>query len=236
MRPPWVGRDRPPIERAPVRRCSGTLDGSGTSSAFSSGTSSRRGSACRGRIAGPARSGCASRSSGSAAPGSSSARCWRCVRPAAGRVLRRALQAPEPGRAVPLRGGPADRPPGARGRPEVVFRSFETESFAAASIGQVHRATSTPATRGGQGPAARHPRDPPGRHRADVRDAWLLDWVHLFGVARSRDVIDEFARWTADELDYMVEARQAVLLCEHRRATTTSGSPGSTATTRRRGS
>jgi ubiquinone biosynthesis protein len=45
--------------------------------------------------------------------------------------------------------------------------------------------------------------------------SWLLDWVHLFGVGRSRDLIDEFARWTADELDYMVEARQAVLLWEH---------------------
>ena len=30
-------------------------------------------------------------------------------------------------------------------------------------------------------------------------------------------VIDEFARWTADELDYLVEARQAVLLYEHAR-------------------
>jgi len=44
---------------------------------------------------------------------------------------------------------------------------------------------------------------------------WLLDWTHLFGVTRSRQVIDEFARWTADELDYLIEARQAVLLWEH---------------------
>ena len=44
---------------------------------------------------------------------------------------------------------------------------------------------------------------------------WLLDWTHLFGATRSREVIDEFARWTADELDYLVEARQAVLLYEH---------------------
>ena len=44
---------------------------------------------------------------------------------------------------------------------------------------------------------------------------WLLDWIHLFGATRSREVIDEFARWTADELDYLVEARQAVLLYEH---------------------
>ena len=43
----------------------------------------------------------------------------------------------------------------------------------------------------------------------------LLDWTHVFGATRSREVIDEFARWTADELDYLVEARQAVLLYEH---------------------
>ena len=47
--------------------------------------------------------------------------------------------------------------------------------------------------------------------------SWLLDWVHLFGATRSREVIDEFARWTADEVDYLVEARQAVLLWEHAR-------------------
>ena len=28
-------------------------------------------------------------------------------------------------------------------------------------------------------------------------------------------LIDEFARWTADELDYLLEARQSVLLHEH---------------------
>ena len=44
---------------------------------------------------------------------------------------------------------------------------------------------------------------------------WLLDWTRLFGGTKSRDVIDEFARWTADEVDYLVEARQAVLLREH---------------------
>jgi predicted unusual protein kinase regulating ubiquinone biosynthesis (AarF/ABC1/UbiB family) len=39
----------------------------------------------------------------------------------------------------------------------------------------------------------------------------------VFGGVKSREVIDEFARWTADELDYLVEARQAVLLHEHAR-------------------
>jgi predicted unusual protein kinase regulating ubiquinone biosynthesis (AarF/ABC1/UbiB family) len=34
---------------------------------------------------------------------------------------------------------------------------------------------------------------------------WILDWTHAFGTTQSRQVIDEFARWTADELDYLVE-------------------------------
>ena len=100
--------------------------------------------------------------------------------------------------------------------PEVVFASFERESFAAASIGQVHGAT----LHNGDAVAVKVQR--PGIRRqlqADIDlmygTSWLLDLVHLFGVGRSRDLIDEFARWTADELDYMVEARQAVLLWEH---------------------
>ena len=103
--------------------------------------------------------------------------------------------------------------------PEVVFASFEPESFAAASIGQVHRATLL----NGDRVAVKVQR--PGIRRtlqADIElmygTSWLLDLVHLFGVGRSRDLIDEFARWTADEVDYMVEARQAVLLWEHAQA------------------
>jgi predicted unusual protein kinase regulating ubiquinone biosynthesis (AarF/ABC1/UbiB family) len=102
------------------------------------------------------------------------------------------------------------------GEPETVFAAFERESFAAASIGQVHRAT----LRNGDEVAVKVQR--PGIRQtlqADIdlmySTTWLLDWVHVFGVGRSRDLIDEFARWTADELDYMVEARQAVLLWEH---------------------
>jgi ubiquinone biosynthesis protein len=97
-----------------------------------------------------------------------------------------------------------------------VFRSFAHESFAAASIGQVHRAT----LHSGEQVAVKVQR--PGIRetlQADIRlmygMTWLIDWTHLFGGTRSRDVIDEFARWTADELDYLVEARQAVLLWEH---------------------
>ena len=102
--------------------------------------------------------------------------------------------------------------------PEVVFASFETESFAAASIGQVHRAV----LHSGEAVAVKIQR-PRIREslQADIdlmyALARVIDWTHLFGATRSRTVIDEFARWTADELDYLVEARQAVLLYEHAR-------------------
>ena len=102
------------------------------------------------------------------------------------------------------------------GEPETVFQSFEPESFAAASIGQVHRAV----LHNGDRVAVKVQR--PGIRQTLQADidlmygtSWLLDRVHLFGVGRSRDLIDEFARWTGDELDYMVEARQAVLLWEN---------------------
>jgi predicted unusual protein kinase regulating ubiquinone biosynthesis (AarF/ABC1/UbiB family) len=102
------------------------------------------------------------------------------------------------------------------GEPESVFLSFAPESFAAASIGQVHRAV----LHNGDVVAVKVQR--PGIRETLQADiglmygmTWLLDWTHLFGATSSREVIDEFARWTADELDYLVEARQAVLLWEH---------------------
>ena len=102
--------------------------------------------------------------------------------------------------------------------PDVIFRSFAPESFAAASIGQVHHAV----LRSGVRVAVKVQR--PGIReilQADIdlmyATTWALDWTHVFGSTRSRDVIEEFARWTADELDYLVEARQAVLLWEHAR-------------------
>jgi predicted unusual protein kinase regulating ubiquinone biosynthesis (AarF/ABC1/UbiB family) len=97
--------------------------------------------------------------------------------------------------------------------PDRIFRDFERESFAAASIGQVHRATLP----SGEQVAVKVQR--PGVREAIGSDielmfgvSGLLDRAHLFGATRSRDVIAEFARWTADELDYLVEARQAALL------------------------
>jgi ubiquinone biosynthesis protein len=107
------------------------------------------------------------------------------------------------------------------GEPDVIFRSFAPESFAAASIGQVHRAV----LHSGEEVAVKVQR-PRIREtlQADIdlmySMTWVLDRAHLFGGTRSREVIDEFARWTADELDYLVEARQAVLLHEHSRGAT----------------
>ena len=102
--------------------------------------------------------------------------------------------------------------------PEAVFHSFSPEPFAAASIGQVHRATLPT----GQLVAVKVQR--PNVRQVMQTDielmyavARVLDWTHPFGATRSRSVIDEFARWTADELDYLVEARQAALLYEHAR-------------------
>ncbi len=102
--------------------------------------------------------------------------------------------------------------------PEAVFQSFDERPFASASIGQVHRATLPT----GELVAVKVQR-PRVREtmQADIELMYavtsLLDWTGLFGATRSRDVIDEFARWTADELDYLVEARQSVLLYEHAR-------------------
>jgi predicted unusual protein kinase regulating ubiquinone biosynthesis (AarF/ABC1/UbiB family) len=100
--------------------------------------------------------------------------------------------------------------------PEEVFRTFATESFAAASIGQVHRAE----LHSGESVAVKIQR--PGIRavlQADISLMYavsrVLDWTHAFGTTHSRQVIDEFARWTADELDYLVEARQAVVLHEN---------------------
>jgi ubiquinone biosynthesis protein len=100
--------------------------------------------------------------------------------------------------------------------PEVIFRSFETQSFAAASIGQVHRAV----LHTGEHVAVKVQR--PGIRailQSDIELMYafggVLNRTHFFGATKSREVIDEFARWTADELDYLVEARQAVLLYEH---------------------
>jgi ubiquinone biosynthesis protein len=93
---------------------------------------------------------------------------------------------------------------------ERVFRSFEWEPMAAASVAQVHRATLA----SGQAVAVKVQR--PGVARifaADMRNlvrlARLVDWLGLLGAQSIRDAVLEFERFTSRELDFMTEGRTA---------------------------
>lgn len=93
------------------------------------------------------------------------------------------------------------------------FRSFDWSPVAAASIGQVHRAELPDGTTVAvkvQRPGIA------GLVRSDLKlmrwAATLADWSRLFGATHARRVVDEFARWTEEELDYRVEARHAIVL------------------------
>jgi predicted unusual protein kinase regulating ubiquinone biosynthesis (AarF/ABC1/UbiB family) len=100
------------------------------------------------------------------------------------------------------------------GRPvEALFREFEWEPIAAASIGQVHRAELPD----GSVVAVKVQR--PGVRdliRADLRLmhvlASLVDAFSVFGRTRARELVREFARWTREELDYRMEARHVAVL------------------------
>ncbi|MEA2355668.1 MAG: ubiquinone biosynthesis protein [Solirubrobacteraceae bacterium] len=94
-----------------------------------------------------------------------------------------------------------------------VFASFAPEPFGAASIGQVHDAVLP----SGMRVAVKVQR--PGIERLITTDialmyrvSRLLDLTRVFGGTRTRDVIDEFARWTREELDYTVEAANALAM------------------------
>jgi predicted unusual protein kinase regulating ubiquinone biosynthesis (AarF/ABC1/UbiB family) len=100
------------------------------------------------------------------------------------------------------------------GRPvEAIFRSFDWQPHAAASIGQVYRAELDDGT-----PVAVKVQRPRIRElvRADLAlMRWLaafVDLTHLFGQTRARALVAEFARWTDEELDYRIEARHAAVL------------------------
>ena len=100
--------------------------------------------------------------------------------------------------------------------PEQIFLGFDPTPFAAASIGQVHRAILP----SGRPVAVKVQRpDAPQVFAADIQLMYalsgLLNRVGLFGATSFRQVIDEFARWTAEELDYLVEARQGIRLREN---------------------
>jgi len=99
-----------------------------------------------------------------------------------------------------------------------VYLRFDPEPFAAASIGQVHRATLP----SGESVAVKVQR--PGiedRVEMDLRLmyrlAFLPDLMRLFGGTRTRAVIDEFASWLDDELDYVTEAMNAYTIRENAR-------------------
>jgi ubiquinone biosynthesis protein len=100
--------------------------------------------------------------------------------------------------------------------PETLFRSFEPEPFASASVGQVHRAVLHSAERVAvkvQRPGIRD------LIRTDLNlmyaMAGIIDRTRLFGHTSTRAVIDELARWAMDELDYTIEARHASVLYQN---------------------
>ncbi|HEX3875177.1 MAG TPA: AarF/UbiB family protein [Solirubrobacteraceae bacterium] len=107
-----------------------------------------------------------------------------------------------------------------------VYASFEPEPFGAASIGQVHAAT----LHSGERVAVKIQR--PGIERLIATDislmyriSGLVDLTRIFGGTRTRDVIDELARWTREELDYTVEAEHARLMRENTRTRETEYDP-----------
>ena len=91
---------------------------------------------------------------------------------------------------------------------ERMFFSFEVSPFAAASIGQVHRAVLMDGTH----VAVKIRR--PGIVKAMRRDlramallARILDGIGVAGGETCQSFVDELARWIDDELDFTVEAR-----------------------------
>lgn len=92
-----------------------------------------------------------------------------------------------------------------------LFASFSAEPFGGASIGQVHDAV----LHDGRRVAVKVQR--PGVDAllmCDIalmrRVATLVDRTRVLGATRTRDVVDELARWTHEELDYTVEAANAI--------------------------
>jgi len=94
---------------------------------------------------------------------------------------------------------------------EELFESFEREPFGSASIGQVHDAVLP----GGCRVAVKVQRPGIGALlMCDValmrRAATIADRLHVLGATRTRDIVDELDRWTREELDYTVEAANAI--------------------------
>jgi len=100
--------------------------------------------------------------------------------------------------------------------PEHLFASFDERPFASASVGQVHRAF----LHTGEKVAVKtqHP-EAAKVIRADISliymIAGVLNAVRAVPKSLTRNVIDEFSRWTNEELDYRVEAKHAERLAEN---------------------
>jgi ubiquinone biosynthesis protein len=107
-----------------------------------------------------------------------------------------------------------------------VFSYFAREPFGAASIGQVHDAR----LHSGERVAVKVQR--PGIEHSIATDislmyrvSSLVDMTRIFGGTRSREVIDELARWTREELDYSVEGMNARMMRENVRDPETEYNP-----------
>lgn len=94
--------------------------------------------------------------------------------------------------------------------PEQLFASFSEDAFASASIGQVHEAV----LHTGETVAVKvqHP-EAATLLRADTSLIYMvaavLSFLRIIPKALTEDVIDEFSRWTNEELDFRVEAGHA---------------------------
>ena len=107
-----------------------------------------------------------------------------------------------------------------------LFASFDREPFGSASIGQVHGALLHDGRRVAvkvqrPGIAALLASDLALMRRA----ATLLDRTRLLGAMRTRDIVGELARWTREELDYTVEAANAIAIRENIRDADTEYAP-----------
>lgn len=92
-----------------------------------------------------------------------------------------------------------------------LFSSFSAEPFGSASIGQVHDGV----LQDGRRVAVKVQRPGIGAlMMCDIalmrRVAIIVDRTRLLGGMRSCEVVDELARWTREELDYTVEAANAI--------------------------
>ncbi len=107
-----------------------------------------------------------------------------------------------------------------------LFASFEAEPFGSASIGQVHDAV----LHDGRRVAVKVQRPGIGALlMCDIalmrRVAAIVDRTHLIGATRTREIVDELARWTREELDYNVEAANGIAIRENIRDADTEYAP-----------